>query len=366
MNTQAVFFDGETARDHDVSLFTDGTHLTFSGKSVAVTRWTIGGLHPIDAPSPGMPFRMTHDAHPGQRLIVRDQRFIDELLLNAPRLRGGYTVRHFGQVFGWTAAGLAGVGVLGYLLLTILPELVSGYLPDKWRQRTGEQIEASVTEGAKVCSSPTGDAALKKMLLNLARGNDLPPLQVKVYDMPIVNAFAVSGGRVIIMRDLLLKADKADEVAGVLAHEIGHVYHNHPEEQLIRMTGLQVILSLFSGSSGADLITNTAALATLLRYSRGAENEADQYARDILTKARIDPRGFKSFFEKMIKFRIPDKKPEEAKKGNRMFDTLSNVFSTHPDTEERIKKITGLPEGVTPVESLTSAEWTALKSICKS
>jgi beta-barrel assembly-enhancing protease len=367
MNTvQATFFDGETARDHDVTLFVDGVQLTFQGKGVPVNRWTIGGLHPIDTPAPGIPFRMTHDGHPGQRLIVRDQRFIDDLLLRAPRLRGGYTVRHFTQVFGWTAAGLVGVGLLGYVLLSVLPGIVASYLPNSWRERTGKQIEASVVGGAKACSTTAGDAALQKMVANLAQGNDLPPLTVTVYDLPIVNAFAVSGGRVILTRELLETADRPDEIAGVLAHEVGHVFHHHPEEQLLRLTGLQVIMSLFSGSGGGDIATNAAALATLLRYSRGAEEQADSYARTALTNAKIDPLGFKTFFEKMIKLNDKEEKPDENKEGSAILNTLSNIFSTHPNTEERISKITGLPEGVKAEPALQPADWQALKTICKS
>ena len=65
----------------------------------------------------------------------------------------------------------------------------------------------------------------------------MPPLRVRVYDIPIKNAFALPGGHIVITRGLLREATDPEEVAGLLAHEVGHVARHHPEAQMIRIAG---------------------------------------------------------------------------------------------------------------------------------
>ncbi len=361
MSVPGVFFDGQSARDQEVMIRLENRELVITGPDMVTKHWPLFRMHPIDPPTPGTPFRLSHDAYPGERLIIRDETFIAQLLEESPALKGGYTVRHFGQVFGWTVGGIAALVAAGFIFLTILPQYLAPFLPEKWRTETGKQLEKSVIKGIGECTEPDGLHAVSAMVGNLADGNDLPPLTVKVYDLGLVNAFAVSGGRVIMTRGLIDAAESADEVTGVLAHEVGHVYHFHPEEQLVRLTGLQVLASIFSGGGNSDLVTNAAALATVLRYSRDAEEEADAYAQSALINANINPLGFKTFFEKISK--LEGKKPtvDDTKSA---LDQLGNVFSTHPDTSERIKKIQPLPADAKPIPSLTDTEWEALQRIC--
>jgi beta-barrel assembly-enhancing protease len=357
--TEAIYFDGKSARDRQVAISEGSGTLVFSGPDTPETIWTIAGLHPVDPPSPGQPYRLTHDNNPGARLIIRDEAFVKALVAKAPHLKGGYSKRDISHLFGWTIGGLATVAALSYIVITLLPDMVANTLPDSWRNRVGHQMESSVVDNAKACSGKAGEEAIGAMIANLAEGRpDLPPIAVHVYDIPILNAFAVPGGNIIVTKELIDKAGGPDEVAGVLAHEIGHVAHKHPEAQLVRIAGMQVLASVFTGSNGGDMTTNIAGLATLLSYSRKAEAEADAYARETLTKASIDPMGLKRFFEVIIKLE------GEKKDSNGTLAALGNLFSTHPGTEERIKEIQPLPAGATAKPSLTEEQWQALKKIC--
>jgi beta-barrel assembly-enhancing protease len=365
MEISATYFDGEHARDYAVNLRIDGGHLVFSGQHVPEERWSIAGLHPIDPPTAGQPFRITHDGKVGARLVIRDQAFIDALVSRNSHLKGGYGARHLRDVAVWTAGGLAVLAGLGYVVVSFLPGQVAHMLPDEWRNRVGTQIVNSLVEDKKPCRSVAGDAAKSAMVAALANGNpDLPAISVEVYDMPLVNAFAAPGGKIVFTSGILKKADAPDEIAGVLAHEIGHVAYRHPEAQLVRLTGLQVLISVATGTSGGDFTSNLAALAALLRYSREAEREADSYARQTLEAASIDPIGLRRFFEKIMTLggekpsaNTPDEKPS-------VLDRVGNVFSTHPGTEERMKEIKPLPADKSPIQVLTPAEWEALKNIC--
>ncbi len=365
MAIEAVFFDGETARDRVVTLRKVDNDLEFVGADTPLTRWSIKGLHPIDPPTPGQPFRITHDSRPGTRLVLRDQFFIDGLIAQNKHLRGGYGWRHIWHVLGWTVTGLAGAAAVGYVVLTILPGQVAGMLPDSWRNRAGDQVVKSLVGDAKRCQSRGGNEAVTAMVAALAEGkSDLPPVSVEIYDLPVLNAFATPGGRIILTRQLLSEAESPAEVTGVLAHEIGHVAYLHPESQLVRVAGLQILISTVTGGGGTDYTANVAGLAALLRYSREAELQADAYARDIMEAGSIDPTGLKKFFEKIMKlekFMIPDS-DDNSKKS--LFDKIGNIFSTHPGTEDRIKNIVPLPVDKKPVVIMTEAQWMALKNIC--
>lgn len=363
MTIDAVYFDGEIARDHVVTLSRVGSNLEFQGKDVAPTIWSIAGLHPIDPPTEGQPFRITHDQKPGARLILRDQAFIDDLVAQNSHLKGGYSLRHIGQVLGWTAGGLAALVAIGYLAMTVLPQQIAGLLPQSWRSNMGNQVVNSLVGTTKRCETPGSQAATSAMLAALAEsGIDLPSVSIQIYDMSLVNAFAAPGGRIVLTRGLIAESSDPAELTGVLAHELGHVYHLHPEAQLVRFAGLQILISAVSGGGGGDLASNAAGLVTILRYTREAEHEADVFARDVMQKAKVDPIGLKHFFEKIMK--LEGAKPTEPDKTPSALDKIGSVFSTHPGTEDRIKEIEPLPLGVAPVKIMTDEQFQALKKAC--
>ena len=357
MQARGVFFDGEVAADREVSIELGQDHLKFWGGGVSPQSWAYASMTAIDPPHEGHPFRMAHSAKPGARLVIGDAAFVTELLTRGPHLRSGFNPPRALRGAAWTLAGLAAVALVLYLILQLVPQRIAFLLPDSWGERVGAQIEASLTAGAKECRSATGVAALSAMIARLADGDpELPPLAIRVYDIPVMNAFALPGGRVVVTRALIEKAQAPEEVAGVLAHEAGHVSYRHSEAQLVRATGLQIVVSLATGGGG-DTITSFAGLAAILRYSRAAEREADDYAIAMLRGAVIDPLGFKRFFERV--------RDEENKSATGVFGRFGSVLATHPGTDDRIARIEPLPKGVTPRPVMTQAQWQALKAICK-
>ncbi len=361
MEPAAIYYDGATARNNHVVVELVGKDISFIGPSGSTIRWSLEHLHPIDPPTADQPFRLSHANFPGARLIVRDQEFINQILAVAPHLgQGYYTPGHVKQVAIWTLGGLATLAAVGYIFIAVLPNQVGRMLPEEWRTRIGKQVEKSVINEAKECRNADGLAALSKLLENLAQGgNDLPPITMTVYDMDLLNAFAVSGGRLIFTKEIVKKAGSPDELAGVIAHEIGHVAHFHPEEQLVRISGLQVLLSIVGAGSG-EYLSSIAGLAALLQYSREAEREADAYANGVLQQAQIDPTGLKRFFEKIMKIEGEQKSPSETT----ALTKIGNIFSTHPDTKARIDAIKPLSAGKASKSSLTDSEWKDLQSIC--
>jgi predicted Zn-dependent protease len=356
MQADGTFFDGNTAADRAVTVQLDAAGIIFSGPSVAVQNWRFNNLSAIDPPRAGQPFRLTHMSHPGMRLIISDQAFIAALLEKAPQLRGGFNSRRAGKIALWIVGGLSIALIAAYLVLQLAPQKLALLLPDTWRDRIGAQIEASLTGGAKLCETANSRTALSAMAARLADGNpDLPPIAIRVYNIPVMNAFAMPGGRIVMTGELIRKAETPEEVAGVLAHELGHVVHLHSEAQLVRATGLQLLIAIATGGGG-DMISSLAGLATILRYTRQAEAEADAFALTALENAAIDPMGLKRFFELVLK--------EEGKAWTGAFGKIEGALATHPGTEERIKAIRPLPAGIMPRPVLNAGQWQALKSVC--
>jgi predicted Zn-dependent protease len=127
---------------------------------------------------------------------------------------------------------------------------------------------------------------------------------------------------------------------------------------MVRLAGMEVLTSLFSGTNGGNMSSNMVFMAALLQQTRSTEAEADAYARDMIEKAQIDPEGMKRFFEKLLKIE------KEHAIDNKSLHVLGDLLSTHPGTEDRIKEIKPLPPGVTPKPALSDEDWKALKKIC--
>src|SRR5690606_26348291 len=105
---------------------------------------------------------------------------------------------------------------------------------------------------------------------------------VSVADDPQVNAFAAPGGRIVLLEGLLREAESPDEIAGVLAHEIGHVTERHPTAAALRLLGIQALLTgIFGDGSLASAAAGAGGLLVALSYSRDDERTADRLAAEL-------------------------------------------------------------------------------------
>jgi beta-barrel assembly-enhancing protease len=196
----------------------------------------------------------------------------------------------------------------------------------------GKQLAQEVERQAKVIDDPIIAEYVNRVGQNLVRNSDAKvPFTIKVLDTEEVNAFALPGGFFFVNSGLILKADTEAELAGVMAHEIAHVACRHGTRQATKADLIQIgtIPLIMMGGWTGYAIYEGAGLAIpmgFLAFTRANEREADFYGLQYMYKAGYDPLAFIDFFEKVET--LERKKP----------GSVAKVFSTHPMTEDRVKK----------------------------
>jgi Zn-dependent protease with chaperone function len=200
-----------------------------------------------------------------------------------------------------------------------LADLVVKRLPPSIEQQMGEAVLAQTRAQSRMLEAGPAFDAVQAIAQRLTRPGE--PLRFYVADRPEINAFAAPGGVVVVYTGLLRAADSPEEVAGVLAHEIGHVELRHGLRQLVKVAGLRVMFSAVLGDYGG--LADWGAQLTQLKFSRDAESQADVRAVLRLNEASIDPQGLLRFLTKL-------EKTEGAAAG------VLTLLSTHPPTRERL------------------------------
>jgi predicted Zn-dependent protease len=146
-----------------------------------------------------------------------------------------------------------------------------------------------------------------------------------------VNAFAVPGGYVYVNRGLIDRAQRMDQLAGVLGHEIGHVVRRHSVQQMEKAQGANVgvtlacVLTSVCNSQATAAAINVGGSALFAKFSRDDEAEADAEGVKNVVRAGIDPRGIPEMFRILLDER------------ERSPSTVSSWFATHPMEEDRIQ-----------------------------
>ena len=291
-----------------------------------------------------------------QRILVEDPKFAQAIVALLPDAK--LNTASAGPRVGKLEMAVAVIAVcvgLAWVLDALLPQQLATMIPVKWRQFVGNAKELEFANIGKKCISPSAAAAMVNMLSALSHGDaQMPAVEVHIYDLPFVNAFALPGGLIIMSQKLIAEAARPEEVAGVLAHEIGHVIHADPEAHMIRDLTTQIFFDAFGSSSSGG----TATMMEQFRQSRAAEESADAYARQLMLGAEIDPTGLRDMFSRLLK------REGNSKSGLPVLDGMGSIFSTHPGTETRIEKIGPLPDYIKPKQVLSNAEWQALGKAC--
>jgi Zn-dependent protease with chaperone function len=355
MASQARYYDGETAEVHQVSVRPTTNELVIFRLADAgiVARWPLGELVVLgDSQHEAVPpvVRRGFEA----RLMVDDPALRHELASLVPQLANlaaapSVAARRV-ALFATTLVALVGAF---WLAVDYGTEYVAPLLPYSLQVKLGESVYEEVTATKEECQGEAGLKALNDLANRLAKAADYPhEITVHVVEGGPVNAFTLPGGILVFFSDLIEQAKDSSQVAGVMAHEIGHAVHYHPMKGVVHQYGVDLLVKLVSGGY-SDVVSTLGSggnLLLALRNGRAFERDADATGVEVLEKLDLRADGIASFFEQMLA-----KEPADMAKA-------FGIWSSHPPTAERIaatrRPSTGRP-------AFSDAEWKAIRNVCK-
>lgn len=359
------YLDGETAEEHEVIVKFGAESLVFMTlDETPLAHWPLATLRRLpEAPNHPGELRLIPDHGDLERLILTDRDMIAAIeevcpdLHRRPKTSGGSKRR----ILFWSIGAVASVLIVIFVLAPTIAARLALAIPPESEVKLGDTVAEQILDllefigGADVavCETPEGTRALDAMVERLGTSAHVP-IRVSVVNHGMVNAFAAPGGRILIMRGLIDTATGPEEVAGVLAHEIGHVIQRDPTREALRSAGTAGILSLVLGDiTGGSLITIVAESVLNASYSREAEEMADEVAFDILAAAQLPSTPFAGFFARM---------------GDE-FGDLKGVLShlaSHPDFDDReaAARDADVIKGGAYKPVLSDQDWVALQEIC--
>jgi Zn-dependent protease with chaperone function len=360
-----IYFDGKTSARHHVEVEVLADELEIrSVQGRLLTLWRYTELEHLSAPENVL--RLGLYKNPVlARLEVRDPviaHAIDEKSLSIDRT-GAIGRRARLRVVAWSAAAMIVLVLAAVFGVPALASRLAPLVPPALERKLGNAVDAEVRGmldtrnlgSGFACgqgdAERLGQAALDKLTNQLSAAAALAvPLQIAVVRRPEPNAIALPGGRIYVFQGLIAKAETADELAGVIAHEIGHVARHDGTRSILQGAGLSFLFGMLLGDfvgGGAMVVAATTVLRS--SYSREVERAADAYAIELTSKAGSDPQALARMLA-----RIADDKGRGPK-----------VLLDHPEAAERIAAINAVPRASAPATPLLGpGEWAALKRIC--
>lgn len=350
----SVYFDGQSSRRHIVTLtFKDQLEITEDGLVLAA--WAYGEIRRADSPSSIL--RVICLSAPSlARLEVRDAGLAQELKSRCSRLDDNLVDRRgVAKIVGWSLAATMSIVLMVLFAIPLAADRLAPLVPEGLERRFGDAVETEVKTvfGNKVCNDAAGQAAYDKLMnrLRAAAGFDAG-VESFVLATPVPNALALPGGKVYLFRGLLAKAENPDEIAGVLAHELGHLRHRDNMRVLIYNGGTSFLIGLLFGDvTGSSTLVFASRSLVTASYSREAEQNADTFSIETMHAL-----GRPTTAMGELLFRVTGK---EGDKG-------LSILASHPLTEDRLKRMSEADRPAAGPPLLSATEWVALKAICDS
>lgn len=364
-NVFADFFDGRRALRQRVAVTLGPDRLLLELPSGARQAWPLRGLRAAPDQADRTTLVLSQAGDPVPRLVLADAELVARIRALAPNLRRRPPVENWGRIGTWAAGAVASVVLIIFVLVPTLADQLAQWLPPEGEKALGdatyEQIRTALSDSfvpVEACTGGEGLVALAAMQARLNAAKDLPyPVEITVLDHDLVNAFALPGGRIVMFRGLLEEAANPDEVAAVLAHEIGHVVGRDPTRDALRLAGSVGVLGLLFGDfAGGTVVLLLANELINAQYSQKAEAGADDYAHALLTAADLPPAALGTFFE-----RLRDEYGDA--------EGLAAHFASHPQMTARIEAALAAQAeaeraGHVGPPALDAAQWQALQGIC--
>lgn len=330
-----------------------------------IDRWPVDRVYSV--PSHRTELRVGVAGRPdGARLVFTGEEAISQahaILPDLQRHRRRESGRQF-RILAFSTLALVSVVVAYVVGVPLLANRITALVPPDWEEGLGAAAEGQIMQiigaegGFTVCGNdPDGiaRAAIDRFTAEVMAGTNSPfTPKIWMVKSDVPNAFALPGGNAFYFSSLLDVTRSADEFAGVMAHELGHVAHRHGMESLIASSATGLLVGFVLGDM-TNISIAAAIGATLIdsRFSREAEREADRFAAEAAVRLGFDPGALADLLDRIAG-------------DNEMSQSLA-FLSTHPLTAERraaleqiAKQTAARPHG--PVFS--AEEWAAIRAIC--
>jgi Zn-dependent protease with chaperone function len=356
----AFFFDGTSSARHDVLVQATATGLRIVGAGGrTIDEWAYAELRRQSAPD-GVLRLGRHGETLLARLEIRDLALASAIEDRAETLdRSGAAERAMRRkVVGLSLAAIASLIVTAIVGVPALISRMVPFVPVAVEKKLGIAVDKQVRTALDThqlgatfaCTEAAGRAALMRLITKLETAAALPvTLSVDVVRRSEPNAFALPGGHIYVYQGLIDAAQVPDELAGVLAHEIGHVAHRDGTRTVLEAAGLSFLFGMMLGDFvGGGAVVIAAKTVVRSSYSRQVEAAADNYSVGLMSKIGGDQRALAT-----ILARIASDKNAGPK-----------ILSDHPETKDRIVAINAVATTGATSPLLSAADWAALKHIC--
>lgn len=291
----------------------------------------------------------THPSYPEWTIQTPDRNILSHRALTAnPATLKQVNLAVGKRIFNW------GILIILLLMMIAVPtsilvfmdpvtRVIARQLPQEWEQQLGKSALEEYTKSNTLINTPEVDKQLHALtgpLINSIR-QDRYEFNLFIAKDENINAFALPGGYIVINSGLISTVSNADEILGVLAHEISHVADQHGIRGILKTMGVYTLASALIGDSGGIMSTLSGAVPLLINqsYSRSFEAEADDMGFDMLVAAKVNPDGLYRFFkriqekEDMIPGLIKNNRTRE------LMEKSINLLSSHPATRDRMENL---------------------------
>lgn len=365
MPIAAHYNDGQISRIRDVVTEIQAGNLLIADAATGETldTWSADDVFPVHGRKNELRIGCTGRPY-GARLVfsgtadVKEARGLLPALLHKHRMETGRQLR----IMAASTLALVSV-VVAYLVgVPLLASRIVTLVPPEWEMQLGNaavaQIESVLRQeaGFEVCDTDPNslaNRAITRFANQAVEGTGTPfTPDIQVIRTTIPNAFALPGGHSYYFSALLKETQSADEFAGVMAHELGHVVYRHGMEQLIATSATGLLIGFILGDmTGVSVAGAVGAALIDSSFSRDAERQADRFAADVAKRMAFQPAALPRLLKRVA--------------GDDEMSRALALFSTHPLTAEREAALEAMTVSDASLQPpFTPEEWQAIKTMC--
>jgi predicted Zn-dependent protease len=362
----ARYYDGHTAAPHNVTFAigrdTDPQLMIAAPDGVQLDGWPLADIFEVAARADEL--RLGARNRPsgarlvmsGDGLVTAARKLLPDLVKQQRADRGEQL-----RLIGLATGALVSVIVAYMFGVPLLARNIVPLVPAQWEADLGETARQQIDQivgfdGIAIRCDTDPDSlanrAIRSFATEVMEGTGspfAPDIQVVYSDIP--NAFALPGGSSYYFSALLAQTESPDEFAGVMAHELGHVYHRHGLEGLIESSATGLLVGFVLGDlTGLSVAGGLGAAMIDTRFSRDAERQADQFAAAAGQRMGFNPAALADLLERVA--------------GDSHASQMLQIFSSHPLTADRRAALEAAPPAPAGRQVFSPDEWQAIKTMC--